>query len=52
MGDDAGVSAPVACAPFARALTGVQLSGDADDWWRQAVGRYQRLSSPAGGGVV
>ena len=52
MGDDAGVSAPVECAPFARALTGVQLTGNAEDWWRQAAGRYQRTSTPTVGGIL
>jgi hypothetical protein len=52
VGDYVGVSAPVECAPFARALTGVQLSGGAEDWWQQAEGRYQRTSSPAVGGIL
>jgi hypothetical protein len=52
VGDYVGGSAAVECAPFARALTGVQLSGAADDWWRQAAGRYQRAASPAVGGIL
>jgi len=40
------------CAPFARALTGLALRGDAADWWDQASGRYARVSSPAVGGVL
>jgi hypothetical protein len=47
-----GVSAPVECAPFARALTGVALSGVAADWWRQADGRYVRSSTPEVGSVL
>ena len=36
------------CAPFARALTGVRLNGDAADWWWEADGRYAR-STPGRG---
>lgn len=46
--DAAGVS----CAPFARALTGLRLSGDAADWWPQADGRYARSQSPQVGSVL
>ncbi len=51
-GDYAGVSAPVECAPFARALTGVSLSGAAADWWQQADGRYARSSRPDVGSIL
>ena len=40
------------CAPFARALTGVQLRGDAYSWWDGAAGRYDRSSRPAQGSVL
>ena len=40
------------CAPFARALTGMHLSGDAADWWGQASGRYARATTPAVGDVL
>jgi hypothetical protein len=40
------------CAPFARALTGVNLSGDAADWWWQAEGRYARSFTPEIGSVL
>ena len=52
VGDYVGGSAPVECAPFARALTGVQLHGGADDWWHEAAGRYQRAASPAVGSIL
>lgn len=42
----------LSCAPFARALTGLALSGDAADWWSQADGRYTRVSTPSVGGVL
>jgi len=40
------------CAPFARALSGVRLSGDAADWWWQAGQRYSRTALPAIGSVL
>jgi hypothetical protein len=40
------------CAPFARALTGVRLSGDAYAWWDGAAGRYDRTSRPSTGDVL
>ena len=46
------VPASVECAPFARALTGVSLSGAAADWWRQAEGRYARTQRPEVGSVL
>ncbi len=51
-GAGAGISAPVECAPFARALTGVSLSGAAADWWHQADGRYTRSRTPEVGSVL
>jgi hypothetical protein len=50
--DYVGGSVPVECAPFARALSGVRLSGDAADWWWQAGQRYVRSSQPAIGSVL
>ena len=49
---DASLSAPVECAPFARALTGVSLSGPAAGWWRQADGRYARGAVPEVGSLL
>jgi hypothetical protein len=49
---DRGIAASVECAPFARALTGVALSGAAADWWQQAAGRYQRTQQPEVGSVL
>ena len=47
-----GGAAAVECAPFARALTGVALSGAAADWWRQAEGRYTRTQQPEVGSLL
>ena len=52
MGDYVGGTASVECAPFARALTGVHLAGDAADWWDQAAGRYVRTYNPAVGAIM
>jgi hypothetical protein len=51
-GDYVGGSAAVDCAPFARALTGIRLSGSAADWWHQAEGRYRRTRVPAVGSIL
>ncbi|MEQ1725993.1 MAG: CHAP domain-containing protein [Sphingopyxis sp.] len=40
------------CVPFARAESGVQLFGNARDWWAQADGRYQRGHTPQIGAVM
>lgn len=40
------------CAPFARALSGVGLQGDAADWWQAAAGRYERSRQPEPGAVL
>lgn len=44
--------AAIECAPFARALTGVRLSGAAADWWFQASGRYGRGQTPTVGSIL
>jgi CHAP domain len=51
-GRSAGIAASVECAPFARALTGVALSGAAADWWDQADGRYFRMRKPEVGSIL
>jgi surface antigen len=40
------------CVPYARALTGVEIRGDAHTWWGQAEGRYQRGAKPKVGAVM
>ena len=52
VGDYIGGSVRVECAPFARALTGIHLSGAAADWWWQADGRYDRGNTPSVGSVL
>ncbi|HET8995900.1 MAG TPA: CHAP domain-containing protein [Acetobacteraceae bacterium] len=45
-------AAAIECAPFARALTGVSLSGAAADWWREAGGQYARSHRPVVGSLL
>jgi len=52
VGDYVGGSVRLECAPFARALSGVRLSGAAADWWWQAEGRYSRSYTPRVGSVL
>lgn len=40
------------CVPFARAMSGIQLFGDAWTWWTQAEGRYARGVRPRVGAVL
>jgi surface antigen len=40
------------CAPFARAISGIQLFGRAADWWAQAKGLYARGTAPAKGAIL
>ncbi|MEE9434523.1 MAG: CHAP domain-containing protein [Sphingorhabdus sp.] len=40
------------CVPYARALTGVEIRGDAHTWWGQAKGRYHRGSRPKVGAIM
>jgi surface antigen len=40
------------CVPYARAISGVNLRGDADTWWNQAAGRYARDNRPQLGSVL
>jgi surface antigen len=49
---DVGQSAPLDCVPFARALSGIQLYGDATDWLWRADGRYSRGRVPEVGSVM
>lgn len=40
------------CVPFARAITGVDLRGNARTWWAQAAGKYERGDEPQVGAVL
>jgi hypothetical protein len=45
-------AAPSQCVPFARDLSGIAIRGDANTWWAQAAGRYERAATPAVGSVI
>ena len=40
------------CAPYAREVSGIQIRGNADTWWGQASGRYERGDKPRVGSVL
>jgi len=40
------------CAPFARAVSGIQLFGRAANWWNSAIGHYARGALPQVGAVL
>jgi len=43
---------PNECVPYARVRSGIPIRGDANTWWAQAAGRYQRGASPLLGSVM
>ncbi len=40
------------CAPYAREVSGIQIRGNANTWWGQAAGRYERGHAPKIGAVL
>lgn len=40
------------CVPYARAVSGVEIFGDAWTWWEAAKGRYARGAQPVAGSVL
>ena len=40
------------CVPYARAVSGVEIRGNAYTWWNQAEGRYSRGHEPRVGAVM
>ncbi len=40
------------CVPYARAVSGIRIFGDAHTWWDQADGRYAKGSRPRVGAVM
>jgi surface antigen len=42
----------ISCVPYARAASGIQLSGDAWQWWDHAAGLYARGSAPHAAAVL
>lgn len=48
----AAMPSDISCVPFARALSGIVLTGDAHQWWSAAEGRYGRGREPVPGAVL
>lgn len=40
------------CVPFAREVSGIEIRGNANTWWGQAAGRYERGHVPVEGAVM
>ncbi|MBN8807942.1 MAG: CHAP domain-containing protein [Sphingomonas sp.] len=40
------------CAPYAREISGIQIFGNANTWWSQAAGKYDRGQTPEVGAVL
>ncbi|MCB8880316.1 CHAP domain-containing protein [Acidisoma cellulosilytica] len=40
------------CVPYARRVSGIELRGNANTWWREANGRYDRGQTPQEGAVL
>lgn len=40
------------CVPYARIVSGIDIRGDALNWWEQAEGRYERGQTPRKGAVM
>jgi surface antigen len=49
---DYGAPTHLTCVPYAREISGIQLQGDAWQWWGEAAGRYQRAQAPQIGAVL
>ena len=45
-------SGGVSCVPYARSVTGMEISGNGRDWWHNAAGRYARGQRPQTGSVL
>lgn len=42
----------ISCVPYARSITGMEISGNGRDWWHNAAGRYARGQRPELGSVL
>ncbi len=49
---DFGAPTSLSCVPYARAVSGIALDGDAWQWWREADGLYPRGQAPRRGAVL
>lgn len=46
------MSQKISCVPYARAISGIELRGDAWKWWDAASGLYDRGSQPKVGSII
>ncbi len=44
--------AGISCVPYARAVTGIDVKGNAHAWWDNAAGQYERGSNPERGAIM
>ena len=51
-GGSASLPSSLQCVPYARAVSGIQIYGDAHTWWKQAEGHYARGFMPRIGAVM
>jgi surface antigen len=42
----------ISCVPYARSVSGIEVAGNAWEWWDNAAGRYARGSRPEPGSVL
>ena len=47
-----GAPTHLTCVPYARAISGIELDGNAWTWWDQAAGRYRRTHVPQASAVL
>jgi surface antigen len=45
-------SGGISCVPYARSVTGMEISGDGREWWHNAAGRYARGQRPELGSIL
>jgi len=48
----ASTPASISCVPYARSVTGMDISGNAHTWWANAAGSYARGQRPERGSVL
>lgn len=51
-GQRAATSGGISCVPYARQVTGMDISGNGRDWWHNAAGRYARGQRPERGSIL
>jgi surface antigen len=47
-----GAATNLTCVPYARQVSGIDLAGDAWQWWDEAAGRYPEIHRPQRGAVL